>query len=403
MEDEIDLRVFVEPLLRRWYWIVGLALVAAVAVLIVSFQLPATYQATAVVLVTEPRYQMEFDPRFGSEQVQPAYKAFPTLATSDSILESVIDAVPAPTAGEWSLPVLRRMVEATSAGDPSLVMLTVAARSAEGAAAIANAWADVLTENGNEIYGGSDREVVFFESQLAQAAAALDRADAALVEFEARNETDILQTEIDSLHRSQADYLGDQRTIASIVQDIRGLRQQLAELPSGGSASLADSLTVLFLQLKAFDAGASPTLQLQIEDSTAISERSPAEQVAFLDELVATLLAKSAEIDALLAELKPQILALQEQLQEIEVESSRLTRARNLANETHATLSRKVDEVRIAAQEKNGVLQVGSYAAVPVRPVGPRKLLNTALAGAAGLVVGVFGVWLVEFWGRFRA
>jgi len=73
MEEEIDLRVYVEVLLRYWKWIVGLAVGAAVVGLIVSLLLPV-YEASAVALVTESRYQMQFDPRFGPEETTPAYR-----------------------------------------------------------------------------------------------------------------------------------------------------------------------------------------------------------------------------------------------------------------------------------------------------------------------------------------
>jgi uncharacterized protein involved in exopolysaccharide biosynthesis len=62
------------------------------------------------------------------------------------------------------------------------------------------------------------------------------------------------------------------------------------------------------------------------------------------------------------------------------------------------TLARKLDEARIEAQEENGVLQVGSTAAVPEKPVGPRRMMNTAIAGALGLMLGVFGVFVLEWW-----
>ena len=77
MEEEIDLRQYVEVLIRHWGWIAGLALVAAAAALGVSFLIPPTYEATALVAVTEPRYVMRFDPRFETvNSVQPAYQAY---------------------------------------------------------------------------------------------------------------------------------------------------------------------------------------------------------------------------------------------------------------------------------------------------------------------------------------
>ena len=59
---------------------------------------------------------------------------------------------------------------------------------------------------------------------------------------------------------------------------------------------------------------------------------------------------------------------------------------------------RKLEEARISSREENGVLQVGSYASIPEKPVSPRKLLNTAVAGMLGLMVGVFGAFAVEWW-----
>jgi len=402
MEEEIDLRAYVEVLIRRWKWIAGLALVAAVTAFVVSTLLPPTYEASAVVIITQPRYQMQFDPRFETvNDWMPAYKAFPTLATSDDVLQSVVDAyTPSSQAQieEWKLGTLSGMVTASSEGDPSLVVLEASSRSPQDAAAIANLWAGALVQQGNRIYSEKEIDVAFFEEQANQAEETLDEADAALIEFQARNQASIISAQLDSLRRTQNDYLADQRTVAYIVQDIQGLRDQLAQQPGNRPASLADDLTALLLQIKAFDAQASIPVQLQVSSAEPLSDKSQAEQIAFLDDLVTTLEAKSVEIDGRLVELEPQILALQRQLQEIKTEQDRLTRTRDLARETYTTLARKLEEARIAVQEESGVLQVGSYAAVPEKPVGPRKLLNTAVAGALGLMMGVFGAFAVEWW-----
>jgi uncharacterized protein involved in exopolysaccharide biosynthesis len=409
-------------LLRRWKWIAGLTLVAAGVAFAVSMLLPPVYQAQAVVLITQPRYLMQFDPRFETiEHWAPAYKAFPTLATSDDVLQGVLDAYsPSPEAGieNWNLTTLSEMVKATSAGDPSLVVLKVRSRSPQDAAGIASAWATVLVTQGNEMYSMGEQDLAFFKEQLTQAEQALNQADAALIEFQARNQASIVGTQLGSLRQAQADYLADQRAIAVIIQDVQGLRSQLAQRPTDNPSSFADDLTALLLQIAAFNTWtsrpipgstegdsnvyfstqASEPVQLQLSSAESLSSRSVAEQIAFLDDLVRTLEARSAEIDGRLAELEPQILTLQQRLQEISAESDRLIRARDLARETYMTLARKVEEARIAAAESDGVLQVGSYAAPPEKPASPRKLLNTAVAGALGLLVGVLGAFAIEWW-----
>jgi hypothetical protein len=57
-----------------------------------------------------------------------------------------------------------------------------------------------------------------------------------------------------------------------------------------------------------------------------------------------------------------------------------------------------VEETRIAVQGAQSTARLGSRAAVPEKPASPRKLLNTAVAGALGLMLSVFGAFGVEWW-----
>ena len=50
-------------LLKHKYWIIGLAILAAVAAAIVSMTLSPAYEATALVAITKPQYEMQFDTR----------------------------------------------------------------------------------------------------------------------------------------------------------------------------------------------------------------------------------------------------------------------------------------------------------------------------------------------------
>lgn len=402
MEEEIDLRAYVEVLIRCWWWIAGCALITAATAFIVSLLLPPTYEASAVVMITEPRYHLQFDSRFETTTRLPlAYKTFPTLSTSDEVLQEVVDAyTPTSAAGieEWKSGTLASMVEATSEGDPSLVMLKVHSRSPEDAAAIANTWADILVRRGNKIYSESKEDVTFFSNQVTQAEETLSDAEQNLIDFQASNRTNIISATLNSRLQSQADYLADQRAIDYIIQDVEGLRDQLSRRSGAQSPSLADELTLLLLQVKAFNAQASPPIQVQLDSAKSLSEKTLAQQIAFLDDLVETLESKSSEIEKRLAELEPQILSLQQRLQEIQTKEDRSIRARNLAQETYTTLARKLEEARISAQEENSVLRMGSHAAVPESPVGPRRMMNTALAGAVGLMLGLFAAFAWEWW-----
>jgi uncharacterized protein involved in exopolysaccharide biosynthesis len=402
-EQMIDLRLYVEVLLSRWKWIVGLAVGAAIIALIVSLLTDPKYEASAIVIVTGPRYVVEFDPRFETEERRPTNQAIPSLAKSDDVLQRVVETyTPSPTAQieNWNLHVLDAMTEASLAGDPSLVILKVRSRSAREAAALANVWTDRLLVHGNELYGRSQGDIEFFENQLGEAKQALVAADAALVEFEARNPASILSNQLNSKSQAQTDYLKMQRTIAFLLQDIQRLQEQLADQPGDSPVSMADSLTTLLLQITALGAQTATPLELQITGQASFSDKNHAEQMALLGDLASTLEAKSAEIETRLAELEPEILALQQAIEQVRIERERLDQAQILASETYETVARKVDEARVAAQEERGMLQVGSYAAVPRDAVSPRKMLNTVVGGALGAFVAAIGVLLIAFWQR---
>jgi uncharacterized protein involved in exopolysaccharide biosynthesis len=69
-----------------------------------------------------------------------------------------------------------------------------------------------------------------------------------------------------------------------------------------------------------------------------------------------------------------------------------------LVTETYMTLARKVDEARIGAEDDISEVQLASRAAVPERAVGPRKLVNTAVAGVFGMAIMIAIVFLISWW-----
>ena len=109
--------------------------------------------------------------------------------------------------------------------------------------------------------------------------------------------------------------------------------------------------------------------------------------------------AKQSSTDEAITRLTAEVEALQSELADRQRELDQLLRDREVAQSTYLTLSNKLQEVRIEAQdEKRDTAQLLSRAAVPDKPVSPRRMVNTAVAGVLGLMVGVFGVFFLEYW-----
>lgn len=400
MEEEIDLREYIEVLIRYWKWIAALAILAAVAALGVSFLLPPAYEAAAMVVITKPRYVMRFDPKFETvNNIQQPYKAYPALAMSDDLLlETMATMNPPLPEKEQKLESFRGKLEAASSSDPSVIELRARHKDPEIATHIANTWAGIFVEQVNELYDETTQDARFFEDQLVETDEVLKKAEEALIAFQSRNQANVLLSQISALRNQLSAYLDAQNAIELVMQDATSLKARLALQKGSDSSSLADDVAALLLQIEALSLKSAIPLQLQVGSDSSLSDATKQDLIAFLDGLVTTLETQSGELETKITQVKPEILRLQGELEQFNTESDRLTRTRDVARDTYTTMARKVDEARIAAQDESGEVRLASYAAVPTEPVSPRKMLNTAVAGALGLFVGVFGVFALEYW-----
>lgn len=404
MDEVIDLRPTIEGLLRYWWIVASITFVIVVLAVVANLILPERYEATALVAITEPTQRLQFDERFETIiEESPLLRAFPELATSDELLDELLEQLP-PELEIATIPDLRGLLVAESGTEPGLVRLLVQHEDPETAAMIANAWGQSFVEWANGLYGnGSTQQVAFFENRLAEAQTTMETAEQDLIDFQAQNRLVLVENELAALTELQQAYLTDRRTLTFTLSDVKALRTQL-QTSEALSVTLADQLTTLTLQAKAFNAQSNIPLQFQL-DSTDVSLTSAnrAEQLNLLDNLTTTLENGLAEIDMGLAALEPQMLEKQGVYQEIVTESDRLLRDRDVAQETYLSLARKVDEERILAQDVSGGVRLASGAAVPVNPSGPGLLISVFVAGVIGVGLGMGVALLLAWWRRSRS
>jgi succinoglycan biosynthesis transport protein ExoP len=399
LEDEIDLRQYIAILLRYKFWIAGLALISAVTAFGVSSFLPPTYEATALVAATKPSYLIEFDPRVQTQSdLQPSYQAYPALAMGDELAVELQQALAAQfPSTPYTLRDLQEKMEAKNGGDQSVIQLTVKDHDPERAAAIVNQWAALFVEKTNQLYGQSNEDLAFFEVQLQDAESELSSAEQALIDFQAVNQANVLQTQLNQKHAALNNYLGGARTLRLIIQDGKSLQARLETQDPSLRASLSDEIASLFVEIESFTGQGLP-IQLQLSGQQGMSDKAVGEQVDYVASLVSTLEDKLVILESEAQALEPDILQLQQQVQEEQTKQGRLTLARDVAEETFRTLTRKVAETRIAVQDKEGTVRLASHAAVPHTKVAPRRMMSTVVAGGLGFFMVVIGAFGVEYW-----
>jgi succinoglycan biosynthesis transport protein ExoP len=411
MEEEIDLREYVNVIVRRWKWIAGITLAVVVVAAIVNFFLLApVYEAKAGVVIIKSRSEVTFEPKYRTLteeelgqvgiDINARRKALEALVKSSSVASEVIARLGSTLEPEErDVNTLLEMVETSANGD--LVSIKVRGEDPGKVVAIANAWGEDYEEYVNKLYGGSPQSLGDIQAQVAEAESSYQEAEEALAEFTGDNQIDTLTREIGAKQNTLADYYSTKRQLDRLIADARALRDQSRREIASSPTGTGHSLSVMLLQASAFTLLAPELpaqLQLSLDEMTGLAS-SAEEQMQNLDALLSILEARQEEIQALIGEetLQQEVLQLQEQLEREEARKQELTSARDLAWETYNTLARKEAEVGVASQVTDTEVRFAVPAVEPKEPVAPQKGLNIAIAGMLGLMVAVLGAFAIEY------
>jgi uncharacterized protein involved in exopolysaccharide biosynthesis len=408
VEDELDLdlRKYVNVLIRHWKMIAAITLVAASVALVVSLLMPPTYQATAMCVATNPKYTMQFDVKFQSVvNLQVPSNAYAAIAKNAQLEKQIMAAL-----GD-SLPARLHAVEAldgvcsvSSGSDPSVIRLDVRYRDPQVAADIANTWATLYVGQINALYGQSAQDVQQIDEQIKTVSPSLQAAEQALIEFQKVNPSNVMSKTIEAQSKAFSDYIAAETNVQLALQDAQSLERQLQ---AAGTAppGMASSLSALLTQLNALGAQRDLGTQIQISLGASMAgDTSISQQTQNLDNLMTALKAKEQALAMARAEIPAKIMQAQGELQQAQAEGDRLERARDVVRDTYVALTRKADELRIATQVEPNEVRIVSAAEVPVKPVPSRRTMKVTLAAVLGLMVGVFGAFALEYFkGPYQA
>ena len=419
MEEEIDLRRYIVVLIKYWYWIAGLTLVAAAAAFIISFWLPPVYEAKALVAITYPRLLFQFTPDIRTQNVLPDYQTFPLIATSDELLNQLAQTladkgVSLAANRPLTLESLRPILSASSAAGSSLVELKVKLNDPQKASTIANLWAELFTAQANSAYGQSEQEKARFVSELEQIRGELENIEARLAEIGAETGQGLLieraelnnpsiSTNINTNQNMYASFgiLGAElEAKAQLLVANKSRKDKLELLMTQATAlqsaveqnnldetTAATNLLVELAQLTSFDNPVDLTLEINPAPNA-----SPK-----INDILAILESNLAAVEGVITKTSQELDELQAEMAAQRQTFNDLARQHELKQVLYVSLARKVAENEIGEGETDPVRLV-STASPPQVPVSPNQVLNTIVAGALGLLLGIFGVFAVEWW-----
>jgi len=414
MGDEIDLRQYIDVIIRGWKLIAATALIAALAAAVVSFLTSPVYEARSGVIISRVRSQVVFEP----SMMTLSEEELSGLRVDTKARQSTLVALGRSPAVEYE--VIRRMGDALSPEEQrvgGLLENGIEVKVSEGemieirwrdkdparAALIANTWAEEYERYVNNLYGTSGEDTESIEVRLAGASEKYDTAEADLLEFVGANKITELKSEIGSKKASLSYHYGVINQVEELTANARALLTQVNEAGQSGAGQFANGLALVQLQTIAMSEATGKPSQLQLTlDVEAEVLGQTSELRGDIEVLIAALESQRDESYSAINEsgLLDDILRLEQDLEKEVAREKELKRARDLAWDTYQALARKMDEANVAAQTMGSEVKFAMPAIEPRNPVAPRKMMNTAIAGMLGLMIGLLGVFGMEYFGE---
>jgi uncharacterized protein involved in exopolysaccharide biosynthesis len=400
MEEEINLRIYVDVLLRQWKVILSVVLVAVIIGVLISFLSPSVYEAKAAVLITR-------------SADTPPQVVLVDLVKSNTVATQVIERLGDKLDPEERTPAYL-LDKVQVAERDNLIEISVEFTDAHKAAAIANAWAESYESHVNSPASGLIQSLERLQAQADVTKKQYKEKQKALEDF-------IGDSDIDRLIRQIADM--------ELLYALKTLREQIKAGPSSSASDVANNLALILLQAQAFT-GLPAGVQIKGGSSSSASNVAnnpnlillPAQaftglpagiQIA-LDQL-SDLNASPDDVDALISMLETRaglkegqtITGLQQEINQLKADLEQeqanqreLESSRDISWQAYTAVTGKIVVAEVAAQTNETSVRIADVALVPESRVAPRPVMNIVIALVLGIILSIFCAFGVEYFRR---
>jgi len=238
--DEIDLRQYIQVLVKRKKLIIGIFLVAVISAAIASLFRPKVYKASASIMVTPSRLQSVLSPARlfldpGGYAVQEPTISIPThrtLLKSTAVLQEVINRLK--LAGkldeDLALEGFSGRLEVESTNETNVLSLSVEDHDPGRAKETANIWAEEYVKYSQKLIGG---EILgsgeFVLEQFKRAEDDLAKADASVKDFDVTERLSFIEIELAEDVNQLVSHYGKVHKLDFSLAEKRYLLQRTAE------------------------------------------------------------------------------------------------------------------------------------------------------------------------------
>ncbi len=403
-EEEIDLREYINILLRRKGIIILIFLIAVITAAIVSyFVLQPVYEADVVITVSEPKIKSSLVDEISLED----YK---NLIKDIEIEEKLIQKL---NLNEPSLELtpydLEQMLTIELPKGTNLIKMNLQASEPKLTKDIINAWATLFVEKNKRLYFDEVKKAkTDIEDKLKLAEHDFFEIEEKVIKF---NETDSVKAIEDEIKYKTTKILDFKSRLIDIQLSLKKEKAGKEYIVT----EISKQEKILKLNKSVVDDQFSRQLlsnitddNLEIANLTYVSEEiNPiyyylAQQLISANISISSLIVEENQLKKNINDFNISLEALKETLKEESTESKlilfQLNREYSAKEKLYNNLYGKAEEIRLTETAESDLLKISSLAYEPRAPIKPNKKLNILIAGVLGLFVGIFAAFFLEFW-----
>ena len=398
-EEEIDLREYINVLLKRKGIIILIFLIAVITAALVSFfYLKPVYEASAIIAVSKPKIINSLIDEISIEDYKNLIK---DVEIEEELMQKLnLDKPPT----EVILYDLERMITIEIPKDTNLIKINLQAANPKLTKDIINIWATLFVEKNKKLYFDEVKKAkIGVEDKLKHAEQDFFEIEEKMIEFNEtyvktiKDEINYKTTKILSFKSRLIDIqLSFEKENAKKEQVITAMNEQ--EKVFKLNKSIVDDQFFQQLISNITDAN------LEIANLTYISEvANPiyynlAQQLISMNIEINSLAAEENQLEKNINDFNISLKGLREELTEKKLILSQLNREYSAKEILYNIFYKQAEEIRLTETAEADLLKIASLAYEPRAPIKPNKKLNILIAGVLGLFVGIFVAFFLEFW-----
>ena len=413
-EEEIDLREYINVLLKRKGVIILIFLIAVITAAIVSyFVLQPVYEANVVIAVSEPKIKNSLVDEISLEDYKNLIK---NIEIEEELIQKLGLNKPPLELTPYDL---EQMLTIELPKGTNLIKMNLQAPNSKLTKDIINTWATLFVDKNKRLYFDEVKKVkISVEDRLKHAEQDFFEIEEEVIRFRGTNNIEIIEIENEVMYKME-NILNYEAMCK--IENILSYKSRLLDIQLSlekEKARKEQIITALNEQEKILKLNKSivdnqffqqlisniTDDNLEIANLTYVSEEinpiyyNLTQQLISTNISIASLIAEENQLTQNVVDFNASLEELKKEFTEKKLILSQLNREYNAKEELYNNLHTQAEEIRLTEAAEVDLLKISSLAYEPRAPIKPNKKLNILIAGVLGLFVGVFVAFFLEFW-----